>query len=103
MVRPAGICACTGTEESVVVLFPNCPKLLFPQAQAVPSTQAQRVQGAPGDLGMGEPRPGSAPAPAPTSLVVVLFPNCPKRSYPRPRRCHPMRAPESGRRRRRDG
>ncbi len=96
MVRPGGICTCTGTGRIRVVLFPNCPKKLFPRPRRCHPTQAPESARRPGDLGNWCARSGSCTCTGTDELVVVLFPNCRRGHIPRPRRCHPMRAPESG-------
>ncbi len=77
MVRPAGICTCTGTDELVVVLFPNCPLLLFPQAQAVPSDASAREWKPLVAIWVMVRPVGICTCTGTDELVVVLFPKLP--------------------------
>ncbi len=52
MVRPAGTCTCTGTDE-FVVLFPNWPKEVFPRPRRCHRTQAPQNGRRRGELGDG--------------------------------------------------
>ncbi len=94
MVRPAGICTCTGTDEFVVVLFPNCPELLSPQAHTVPSDASANEWESPASSWVMVRPAGTCTCTGTDEFVVVLFPNWPEvfspqaQTVPSDRECH---------------
>lgn len=60
---------CTGESEPVVVLFPSCPELLYPQHQTIPAPVTAQVKKSLAEIPTRPESPGTATG---ASLPVVV-------------------------------